>query len=58
MVKAIRSFTLSMLDRSPAALSNGYGIRIAEISKYFRDHDPQQISDDKSDRLETLFDIF
>jgi hypothetical protein len=47
-----------MLDRSPAALSNGYGIRIAEISKYFRDHDPQQISDDKSDRLETLFDIF
>ena len=30
---------------------------IAEISKYFREHNPQQISDDRSDRLERLFDV-
>ncbi len=30
---------------------------IAAISKYFRDHNPQQISDDKSDDLEALFDV-
>ena len=30
---------------------------IAGISKYFRDHNPQQISNDRSDQLEALFDI-
>ena len=30
---------------------------VAAISKYFRDHNPQQISTDKSGRLEALFDI-
>ncbi|MEO1997814.1 MAG: right-handed parallel beta-helix repeat-containing protein [Planctomycetaceae bacterium] len=30
---------------------------VAAISKYFRDHDPQQISDDKTGQLEALFDI-
>ena len=30
---------------------------VAAISKYFHDHSPQQISDDKSDRLEALFDV-
>ena len=30
---------------------------IAGISKYFRDHNPQQISQDKSNRLEALFDF-
>ena len=30
---------------------------IAKISKYFRNHNPKQISNDKSDNLERLFDI-
>ena len=30
---------------------------VAEISKYFREHDPLQLSRDKSDRLEQLFDV-
>ena len=30
---------------------------VAEISKYFREHDPLQLSRDKSDRLERLFDL-
>jgi hypothetical protein len=30
---------------------------VAAISKYFRDHNPQQISDDESNHLEALFDI-
>ena len=30
---------------------------IAGISAYFRSHNPKQISDDKSDKLERLFDI-
>ncbi len=30
---------------------------VAEISKYFRENDPQEISRDRSDRLEKLFDV-
>lgn len=30
---------------------------VAVISKYFRDHNPQQISSDTSNHLETLFDV-
>ena len=30
---------------------------VAQISKYFREHDPLQLSQDKSDRLERLFDV-
>ncbi|MFP6668532.1 MAG: hypothetical protein VB876_14535, partial [Pirellulales bacterium] len=30
---------------------------IAGIGAYFRSHNPKQISDDKSDKLERLFDI-
>ena len=30
---------------------------VAAISKYFREHDPLQVSHDKSDRLEKLFDV-
>ena len=30
---------------------------VAAISKYFREHDPLQVSRDKSDRLEKLFDV-
>jgi hypothetical protein len=30
---------------------------IAQISQYFRDHDPKQISNDKADHLEALFDV-
>ena len=30
---------------------------IAGISRYFRDHDPQQISNDRTGRLEALFDV-
>ncbi|SVB88482.1 uncharacterized protein METZ01_LOCUS241336, partial [marine metagenome] len=31
-------------------------IAVAAIQKYFRDHNPQQIAEDKSDILENLFD--
>ena len=30
---------------------------VEAISNYFREHDPRQISRDKSDRLEKLFDV-
>jgi hypothetical protein len=30
---------------------------VAAISKYFREHDPLQVSHDKSNRLEQLFDV-
>ena len=30
---------------------------VAEISKYFREHDPKQVAEDRSDSLERLFDV-